>query len=454
MKPTTDSAFGIPATAQILRYLIGVLGLPIKGARGFSYKDLQRLERGGISRRKIQQVISAVIDHIWSLGAGNDAGGRFAEVRSKFEDNLPAATTWTYDEQDRAIFGRAEFLRDFLEFLDRSDQLRRELGPAFRGRGATFIWLRQFVIPFWAANLAEYYYMGVEWDRGMPGGKFWFLPQIRLGPEGVSVHKWPANLVLAWWRDLLGHPLERFADTLCGKEATPDNARRQIYRWLNEDNPPGFETIERWLRHRWSYEGTFEDDASASLPERWKRCREFLGLKAMIADASWKEKSPILPGEQVVRNQARGEPLELEIPAFQAHSFSAFFESADPVAAGLPVGELMARVAARWRGPSVAELRLRFHIACAVQRAWQDAADALGETNAWLLSNWFQSAYNHLLQAHRDAVAPTAQGLTASLENVISDDRLAFGALIWIYSSEGWSLLPRLMMRQLQIQAG
>lgn len=202
MKTTTDFNQGIPTTAQILRYLVRVLGLPIKGA--VSYKDFQRLESGGLSPEKIMEVLEAVFDHLWSLGATGDADGSLDAVRDKFEGKDEEAKRWRYDAAGRPIFGRTEWLREFLEFLHRNDALRRALGPAFVGRGAVFIWLRQFVIPFWAANLAEYYHVGVRWDRGMPGGRFWFLPQVSFSPAGASVHKTPVNLALAWWQDNLG----------------------------------------------------------------------------------------------------------------------------------------------------------------------------------------------------------------------------------------------------------
>ena len=448
MKTTTDFKQGIPTTAQILRYLIRVLGLPIKGAVG--YKDLQRLESGGLSPEKIMEVLEAVFDHLWSLGATGEANGSLDAVRDRFEGKDEEAKRWRYDAEGRPIFGRTEWLREFLEFLHRNDALRRAVGPAFVGRGAVFIWLRQFVIPFWAANLAEYYHVGIRWDRGMPGGRFWFLPQVSFSPVGASVHKTPVNLALAWWQDILGRSLEHYADELCGKEAAPDAARRQIQRWLTEENPPGFDAIERWTRRDWNYDGAFTDDLFTPLAERWKRAREFLARKGMIADLSWQDKSPGLPGEEVVRSRTRGEPLELEIPPFAAHPFAAFFESPDPVAAGLPVIELLSRISERWSAPSRNELRLRLLLAGGVHRAWRDATELLGPNSVALQSNWFQSAYNHLLQAHREVERPDERAMAEWINRVAGDNPLAHGALIWVYSLPHWQRLPALMLYQLR----
>ena len=89
---------------------------------------------------------------------------------------------------------------------------------------------------------------------------------------------WPVNSLLEWWEDLLGCELTSHASLLCAPGDNPDNARRQVHAWRHEDRPPDLATIERWCKVSWAdkYAGTFYDDESLPLNERWNRCRAFL----------------------------------------------------------------------------------------------------------------------------------------------------------------------------------
>ena len=311
MKSTQE--VGIPTTSQILRYLIRVLDLPIKGATGFGYKDLQRLETGGLSEARTIKVIEAILDHLWSLGSTCENDGALAAVKAKFEGNDHAAMSWRYDDQGQVIFGRDEFLREFLEFLGRNDALRRAVGPRFRGPTAVFIWLRQFVIPFWAAILAECTHVGVRWDRGMPGGQFWFLPQIHVSSSGATVHRWPSNIVMAWWQDMLGHSLEKYASGLCGANLAPSYAVREIQRCPQRRALESFH-VDRRSQGRQAYLEPIESGVrtafrfvsgdSGDLSSRGLHCHDQKRPHALLGDHSVWCKT-LSGGELLLRSCAR-----------------------------------------------------------------------------------------------------------------------------------------------------
>ena len=116
--------------------------------------------------------------------------------------------------------------------------------------------------------------------------------------------------------------------------------------------------------------GTFADDASLPLNERWHRCRDFL-VKMGFHDPArnWLEGVQGKPRD-TFQVQYRGEMLELEILPFKQTPFAAFFDSPDPIAAGLPVLELIERIAERYARPTNGQLKARLIIATAFQRAF------------------------------------------------------------------------------------
>src|SRR5205807_5987928 len=140
--------------------------------------------------------------------------------------------------------------------------------------------------------------------------------------------KWPVNFVLEWWQDLLGVELISQACLLCAPGDDPDNARRQVRAWQNENRPPDQTTIERWCKIDWAerYPGAFVDDAKLPLSERWNRCRAFLVKKGFDdVTHNWLEGLEGKPRE-MFQKQYRGEPLEEEILPFKQTPFAAFFD--------------------------------------------------------------------------------------------------------------------------------
>ena len=72
------------------------------------------------------------------------------------------------------------------------------------------------------------------------------------------------------------------------------------------------------------------------------------------------------------QKQYRGELLEREILPFKQTPFAAFFNLPDPIAVGLPVAELIERIAERYAQPTNEQLKARLIIAAAFQRALLD----------------------------------------------------------------------------------
>lgn len=174
--------------------------------------------------------------------------------------------------------------------------------------------------------------------------------------------------------------------------------------------------------------------------ERWNRCRAFLVKKGFHnATRNWLKDIHGKPAE-MFRDQYRGELLELEILPFKQIPFAAFFESPDPVAAGLPVAELIGRIAERYARPTNGQLQARLIIAAAFQRAFVRMMDSLGVQNALRICSWFQEVYSFLVDLHNQG-ANTAEILRLIRKVPESQGGLR-SACEWLFDPEALGKLP------------
>lgn len=369
----------IPAPGAILRYLVRAVGLPTNEIPGIVDKDFERISDGTASDEKFRQVIRAVVDRLVCPDQATAASLKPTE--SVITHTTPGSRymeRFVHDSAGEVVFNPAELARIILEFLSWNQQLRAALGPEFVGAKAREIWIKVFVVPYLAGKAAELKALDIDWEAGMPGGRHWFLPKgFVIGKGGkFTMKQLPLFQVLEWWEDLLGKKLEDLGpdSSLCAGD--PLDVGRQIRRWRKEGQKISYATIERWTQpHRkWIYAGGFKDDEGLPLPERWARCRVFLEQKGMT----------------------KNEVLADEIPPFSNAGipFSRFFESSNPVSAGLPVEELMRRVAYRWRDPLNSELRTRLLVASAAQTAITDMEECIGTERSVNASGWFAHIYD------------------------------------------------------------
>jgi hypothetical protein len=369
----------IPAAGAILHYLVRAVGLPTNEIPGIADKDFERISDGKVSDEKFRQVIGAVVDRL--VSPDQVIAVTLNPTASATADMSPDsryAKRFAHDSAGDVFFNPSELARIILEFLGWNQHLRAELGPEFVGAKAREIWIKVFVVPYLAGKAAELKALDVDWEAGMPGGQHWYLPkgfEIRKG-GAFTIKQLPLFQVLEWWEDLLGEKLQNLGpdSSLCAGD--PLDVGRQIRRWQKEGKKISYSAIERWTQpHRkWNYAGTFHDDNGLALSERWKRCRTFLERKGMAHD----------------------EALAHEIPPFSnvGIPFSQFFENPDPLSAGLPVEELIRRVAYRWRTPLNSELRARLLVASAAQTAITDMEACIGTERTVNACGWFARIYD------------------------------------------------------------
>lgn len=457
----------LPSTGAVLAFIVDCLGIP-KKTDAYDYYELRRLRKGGLATDNYWEVARKAMDAI--VGSFMGAGATHktetvlkqkfsAPVRRVFwrqhngvfipvpEFGAPAeAIYWKRDAAgELEDFGEV-LLHDWTEFLFRHEFLAGECGstesPSLK---AILPWACMFVVPFLAQNLIEYIRNDSRLERGMPGGRFWYLPQLipSEDADGQNPHfKWPVNAVLDWWQDLLGVELISHSCLLCAQGDDPDNARRQVYAWQHENRPPDRATVERWCKIDWAdrYAGAFVDDTNLPLPERWNRCRAFLVGKGFHKETGNWLQAAKREQREMFEKQYRGEPLEREILPFKQTAFAAFFDSPDPIMAGLPVNELINRVAERWSQPTNEQLKARFLMAAAFQRAFTKCVDSVGIHWAVHIVNCFEEVYCFLMDLNNRG--GNANEIVRSLRDTPEPQlRLRFFCE-WLFDEGCWRTLP------------
>jgi uncharacterized protein (DUF2384 family) len=145
---------------------------------------------------------------------------------------------------------------------------------------------------------------------------------------------------------------------------------------------------------------------------------------------------------ETYRKQYRGERLELEILQFKQTPFAVFFESPDPVSAGLPVDEFVKRVARRYARPTNDQLKARLMIAAAFQRAFTRIEDTLGTENALRINDWFQQVYCLLMDLHNRADPETREEVLRLLRSTPPSQGGMRLACEWLFDESCWFHLP------------
>jgi len=146
---------------------------------------------------------------------------------------------------------------------------------------------------FYVSEIARY--VGVlsvdqTLDIGMPGGQFWYLPEIHEA-GGESELYLPVTQVIDWLLDLLGMTVEQFADQ--HDEATgseQDKFRRSLYNWRTGTTIQ-VKKIDEYFSDNKSliFKGVFTPDADISLEKQFKGALEFVAQKKLTAESLRRE---------------------------------------------------------------------------------------------------------------------------------------------------------------------
>lgn len=135
------------------------------------------------------------------------------------------------------------------------------------------------------ARRAAFWNLEEALDKGMPGGRFWYLPEPREVDGKPSLYP-PAAQVLDWLLDLLGMTLEEFADQRSeSTDGGHDGLRRSLYNW-RKGTTPDLRTIEKYFANELQvdFKGAFTLDSSRSPAEQFADALGFVTRKQLTAD--------------------------------------------------------------------------------------------------------------------------------------------------------------------------
>ncbi len=247
-----------------------------------------------------------------------------------------------FDALDMEPRARVDALRNFMEFGNAYKFL--ELNTwTFAADERQVLWtlLGHFYVPGLARRVG-FWSLPQVLDKGMPGGRFWYLPEP-CEVAGKPHLYLPVAQVVDWLLDLLGMPLEEFADqrsasTYDGR----DGLRRSLYNWRNA-TPIRPDTIEKYFSDSsvLVFEGAFSPDSSGTPAQQFAGALEFVKRKELTADK-----------------------LRLEIPITQPGCLEAILDGSvdEDVQA-----EFVRCLGERYAAPSLHTIRQRLLIARAVQ---------------------------------------------------------------------------------------
>lgn len=144
--------------------------------------------------------------------------------------------------------------------------------------------LGQLFIPRLARRVA-FLSLDGSLDKGMPGGRFWYLPESRDEDGNASLYL-PVAQVVDWLLDLLGMPIEQVADQR--SEATygvHESLRRSLYNWRN-DTPIRPDSIQKYFPDdtKLTFQGVFSSDMESAPSEQFAAALAFVKRKGLTAD--------------------------------------------------------------------------------------------------------------------------------------------------------------------------
>ena len=220
-------------------------------------------------------------------------------------------------------------------------------------------------------------------DKGMSGGRFWYLPTETEDHLRVMM---PVEQVCDWLIDLIGIPLDRVRQTSLNNNA-PDNLIRNIYNWKS-GKVPRFETIK----------SSFSDNNEIE----FKGC-----LHIDFNDETSIQLETVI--KLIERKNLSPEDLTREIPIRDSGEIAKIIQGNGDLESTKKFISLMA---VRYAQPTFKTIRQRLHIAKAVQDGYKRLLKYLcpdvSPTNPNLeqnkvlqLCHIYKYIYNLTIEAHR-----------------------------------------------------
>lgn len=203
--------------------------------------------------------------------------------------------------------------------------------------------LSHFYIPSLARRIA-FWNLGQPMDKGMPGGRFWYLPELEEKDGQTSFHM-PVAQVVDWLLDLLEASSKQEKASLLGQSQKADEFLRSLYNWSKGSSTINAQKIEEYFAGddsvKLDFKGVFTPDPEQTPAKQFDRALEFVQRKGLTATT-----------------------LRLEIPMTQEGVLEAVLDGqADEATQAAFVHHL----AERYAQPTMRTIRQRLRVARMVQ---------------------------------------------------------------------------------------
>ena len=132
------------------------------------------------------------------------------------------------------------------------------------------------------ARFSAFQAIQTPFDKGMPGGYFWYLPEV-IESDGDKKLILPVTQVIDWLTDLLGTDVGNVANQ--SLDIDIQNLKRSLYNWKNGINTIRYSSIYEYFPEGLSldFEGAFILDETVSLDEQFNQALAFIKKKGLNA---------------------------------------------------------------------------------------------------------------------------------------------------------------------------
>ncbi|RZK38840.1 MAG: ankyrin repeat domain-containing protein [Pedobacter sp.] len=167
--------------------------------------------------------------------------------------------------------------------------------------------LTHFLVPG-LARFSAFQAIETPFDKGMPGGRFWYLPEV-VESDGDKKLILPVPQVIDWLTDLLGTDVDNIANQ--SLDIDIQNLRRSLYNWKNGTNTIRYSSIYEYFPDGLSldFAGAFTLDETITLDEQFNRALAFINKKELNAQ---KLKFEIPLSEEILTDILQGNVNEKE----------------------------------------------------------------------------------------------------------------------------------------------
>jgi len=141
--------------------------------------------------------------------------------------------------------------------------------------------LTHFLVPGFA-RFSAFQAIQTPFDKGMPGGRFWYLPEL-VTSDGDKNLVLPVPQVIDWLTDLLGTDVGNVANQ--SLDIDIQNLKRSLYNWKNGINTIRYSSIYEYFPDGLSldFEGSFTLDETASTDKQFNQALTFIKKKGLNA---------------------------------------------------------------------------------------------------------------------------------------------------------------------------